>query len=195
MKVIGILGAGHIGKAVATQFLANGFQVLISNSKGPETLMTIVSELGTGAKAVTAADAASADIVVVAVPWVKVSDLTKLTDWKGKIVIDTSNRFEQGAGIEDSGLASSEIVQNYLPGAKVVKAMNTLLAKVLAESPSVGNGKRVLFISGDDKNAKAIVSELISKIGFAPIDLGTLASGGKLQQFNWPLNNQNFIKL
>jgi hypothetical protein len=195
MKVIGIVGAGHIGKAVATQFLANGFQVLISNSKGPETLMTIVSELGAGAKAVTAADAASADIVVVAVPWAKVSDLTKLTDWKGKIVIDTSNRFEQGAGMEDGGLASSEIVQNYLPGAKVVKAMNTLLAKVLAEGPSVGNGKRVLFISGDDKNAKAIVSELISKIGFAPIDLGTLASGGKLQQFNWPLNNQNFIKL
>jgi len=195
MKVIGILGAGHIGKAVATQFLANGFQVLISNSKGPETLMTIVSELGTGAKAVTPADAASADIVVIAIPWVKVRDLTRLTDWKGKIVIDTSNRFEQGAGIEDGGLTSSEIVQNYLPGAKVVKAMNTLLAKVLAEGPSVGNGKRVLFLSGDDKNAKAIVSELISKIGFAPIDLGTLASGGKLQQFNWPLNNQNFIKI
>jgi hypothetical protein len=195
MKIIGILGAGHIGKAAATRFLAKDFQVLISTSKGPETLTGIVSQLGTGAKAVTAAEAVAADIVLIAVPWTKVKDLTKLTDWNGKIVIDATNRFEQGAGIEDGGLASSEVVQNYLPGAKVVKAMNTLLAKVLTEDPSVGNGKRVLFISGDDNHAKAIVSGIFSKIGFAPIDLGTLASGGKLQQFNWPLNNQNLIKL
>ncbi|MGF7042674.1 putative dinucleotide-binding enzyme [Mucilaginibacter lappiensis] len=195
MKLIGILGAGHIGKAAATQFLANGCQVLISNSKGPETLTSVVSQLGTGAKAVTAAEAAAADIVLIAVPWPNIKDLTKLTDWNGKIVIDASNRFEQGDGIEDDGLASSEVVQNYLPGAKVVKAFNTLFAKVLAENPAVGNGKRVLFISGDDKNSKAIVSEIVSKIGFVPIDLGTLAAGGKLQQFRWPLNSQNFIKL
>jgi predicted dinucleotide-binding enzyme len=195
MKLIGILGAGHIGKAAATQFLANGYQVLISNSKGPETLTSVVSQLGTGAKAVTAAEAAAADIVLIAVPWPNIKDLTKLTDWNGKIVIDASNRFEQGDGIEDDGLASSEVVQNYLPGAKVVKAFNTLFAKVLAENPAVGNGKRVLFISGDDKNSKAIVSEIVSKIGFVPIDLGTLAAGGKLQQFRWPLNSQNFIKL
>jgi len=195
MKAIGILGAGPIGKAVATQFLANGFQVLISNSKGPGTLTTIVSELGTGAKAVTAAEAATAEVVLIAVPWTKVKELTQLTDWNGKIVIDASNRFEQGAVIEDGGLASSEVVKDYLPGARVVKAFNTLLAKVLAEDPQVGNGKRVLFISGDDQDAKASVSEIISKIGFAPIDLGPIASGGKLQQFNWPLNAQNFIKL
>lgn len=135
------------------------------------------------------------DIVLIAVPWPNIKDLTKLTDWNGKIVIDASNRFEQGDGIEDDGLASSEVVQNYLPGAKVVKAFNTLLAKVLAENPDVGNGKKVLFISGDDKNAKTVVSEIVSKIGFAPIDLGTLAGGGKLQQFKWPLNGQNFIKV
>jgi len=195
MKLIGILGAGHIGKAAAARFLANDFQVLISNSKGPETLTDIVSQLGTGAKAATAAEAAAADIILVAVPWAKVKDLTELTDWNGKIVIDATNRLEYGAGIEDGGLASSEIVQNYLTGAKVVKAMNTLSAKVLAADPSVGNGKRALFISGDDKDAKAIVSGIVSKIGFAPIDLGTLAAGGRLQQFNWPLNSQNFIKL
>jgi predicted dinucleotide-binding enzyme len=195
MKVIGILGAGHIGKAIATQFLANDFQVLISNSKGPETLVDIISQLGTGANAVTAAEATAAEIVVIAVPWIKVEDLTKLTDWTGKIVIDATNRFEQGAGIEDGGLASSEVVQNHLPGAKVVKVFNTLLAKVLAEDPCVGNGRRVLFISGDDNDAKAVVSGIVTKIGFAPIDLGQLAAGGKLQQFNWPLNNQNFIKL
>jgi predicted dinucleotide-binding enzyme len=110
-------------------------------------------------------------------------------------VIDASNRFEQGNGVEDGGLASSEVVQNYLAGAKVVKAFNTLFAEVLAEDPQIGNGKRVLFISGDNKDANATVSGIISKIGFAPIDLGPLAAGGKLQQFNWPLNNQNFIKL
>jgi hypothetical protein len=195
MKAIGIIGAGNIGKAVATQLLAKDFQVLISNSKGPETLTDVVSELGTGAKAVTAAEAAAADIVVIAVQWTKVKDLTRLTDWNGKIVIDASNRFEQGNGVEDGGLASSEVVQNYLAGAKVVKAFNTLFAEVLAEDPQIGNGKRVLFISGDNKDANATVSGIISKIGFAPIDLGPLAAGGKLQQFNWPLNNQNFIKL
>jgi predicted dinucleotide-binding enzyme len=195
MKVLGIIGAGNIGKAVATQLLAKDFQVLISNSKGPETLTDVVSKLGTGAKAVTAAEAAVAEIVVIAIPWTKVKDITELTDWNGKIVIDASNRLEQGNGVEDGGLASSEVVQNYLPGAKVVKAFNTVSAEVLAEDPNVGNGKRVLFISGDDKDAKASVSGIVSKIGFAPIDLGPLAAGGKLQQFNWPLSNQNFIKL
>ena len=195
MKAIGIIGAGNIGKAVAIQLLANDFQVLISNSKGPETLTAVVSKLGTGAKAVTATEAAAADIVVIAVPWTKVKDLTRLTDWNGKIVIDASNRFEQGNGVEDGGLASSEVVQNYLPGAKVVKGFNTLFAEVLAGDPQVGNGKRVLFISGDDKDAKATVSAIIGKIGFAPIDLGTLAAGGKLQQFNWPLASKNFVIL
>ena len=195
MKAIGIIGAGNIGKAVAIQLLANEFQVLISNSKGPETLTAVVSKLGTGAKSVTAAEAAAADIVVIAVPWTKVKDLTGLTDWNGKIVIDASNRFEQGNGVEDGGLASSEVVQNYLPGAKVVKGFNTLLAEVLAGDPKVGNGKRVLFISGDDKDAKATVSVIIGKIGFAPIDLGPLAAGGKLQQFNWPLASKNFVIL
>jgi len=121
MKVIGILGAGHIGKAEATQFLANGYQVLISNSKGPETLNSVVSQLGTGAKAVTVAEAAAADIVLIAVPWPNIKNLTKLRDWNGKIVIDASNRFEQGDGIEDDGLASSEVVQNYLPGALSIR--------------------------------------------------------------------------
>jgi predicted dinucleotide-binding enzyme len=132
---------------------------------------------------------------VIAVPWTKVKDLTRLTDWNGKIVIDASNRFEQGNGVEDGGLASSEVVQNYLPGAKVVKGFNTLFAEVLAGDPQVGNGKRVLFISGDDKDAKATVSAIIGKIGFAPIDLGPLAAGGKLQQFNWPLASKNFVIL
>jgi predicted dinucleotide-binding enzyme len=195
MNIIGILGAGNIGRAVASQLLANGFQVLISNSKGPETITDIVSQLGSGAKAVTASEAATADIVVIAVPWTKVSELSSITDWSGKIVIDATNRFEQGDGIEDGGLASSEVVQNHLPGAKIVKAFNTLFAKTLAADPNVENGKRVLFISGDHKDANAIVSDIISRIGFAPIDLGPLGAGGKLQQFNWPLNSKNFIKL
>jgi 8-hydroxy-5-deazaflavin:NADPH oxidoreductase len=195
MKVIGIIGAGNIGKAVATQLLAKDFQVLISNSKGPETLTDVVSKLGTGVKAVTAAEAAAADIVVIAIQWAKVKDIAQLTDWNGKIVIDASNRLEQGNGVEDGGLASSEVVQNYFPGAKVVKAFNTLSAEVLAGDPHVGNGKRVLFISGDDKDAKASVSGIVSKLGFAPIDLGPLAAGGKLAQFNWPLASKNFILL
>lgn len=193
-KVVGIIGAGHIGKATATQFLSIGWQVLISNSKGPHTLKDVVSQLGTGVKAATVAEAAAADIVVIAIPWTKVKDLTHLTDWNGKIVIDASNRLEYGTGTEDGGLASSEVVQNHLPGARVVKTFNTLLARILAQEPRVGNGKRVLFISGDDKDAKSKVIEIINEMGFAAIDLGTLAGGGRLQQFNWPLNDKDFIK-
>lgn len=85
-------------------------------------------------------------------------------------------------------------MQNHLPGAKVVKAFNTLFTKTLAEDPNVGKGNRVLFISGDNKEANAIGSDIISRMCFAPIDLGPLAAGGKLQQFNWPLNSQNFVK-
>ena len=85
-------------------------------------------------------------------------------------------------------------MQNHLPGARVVKTFNTLLARILAQEPRVGNGKRVLFISGDDKDAKSKVIEIINEMGFAAIDLGTLAGGGRLQQFNWPLNDKDFIK-
>lgn len=183
MKTIGIIGAGNIGQAVAAHLLKNNIPVIISNSKDPETLEDTISNLGDGIKAVTAAEAAGAEIVLLALPWWKVKDLTQITDWNGKIIIDATNNFTADHRIEDLGeSASSEVVQGYFPGANLVKVFNTLPSDVLEADPAVGNGRRVLFISGDDKEAKAEVSELIKIIGFATIDLGSLATGSKLQQ-------------
>lgn len=193
---IGIIGAGNIGKTIAAQLLKNGYSVKISNSRQPDSLEATVVQLGEGATAVTAAEAAEADMVVLAIPWLQVKTLTNLTDWKDKIVIDTTNHFiSPDFKMADLGnQASSEIVQEQLPGARVVKAFNTLYFKLLATDPVQENGHRVLFMSGDDPESKQQVGEMIKSIGFAPIDLGTL-SAGKLQQAKGVLALQNLIKL
>ncbi len=196
METIGIIGAGNIGKAVAAHLLRKNIPVIISNSKGPETLKDTIAQLGNGAKAVTAAEAAGAEIVLLALPWAKVPGLAPVTDWNGKIVIDATNHFTADYNVQDlGGRASSEVVQGYLPGARLVKAFNTLYARVLEADPAVGNGRRVLFISGDDEEAKVKVSKLIEQIGFAPIDLGSLATGSKYQQAKGTFSALNLIKL
>lgn len=196
-KSFGIIGAGNIGKTIAAHLLKNGYTVKISNSKDPGTLKETIDLLGNGAAAVTAGEAAEADIVLLALPWKNVKNITSITNWNNKIVIDATNHFispdMQVADLGDS--SSSEVVQDLLPGARVVKAFNTLFFKILALNPVEGNGHRVLFISGDDPEAKAVVSELINDIGFAPVDLGSLAKGGKLQQAKGPLLLLNLIKL
>lgn len=196
-KTIGIIGAGNIGKTIAAHLLKNGYAVNISNSRLPESLKETVALLGKGTTAVTAAEAAKkADIVILAIPWLQAKTLTNVTDWKNKIVIDASNHYiSPDFQMADLGnRASSEIVQEHLPGSRVVKAFNTLYFKILAGNPVEANGHRVLFISGDDNEAKEEVSEMIKNIGFAPVDLGSL-SAGKLQQAKGALALQNFIKL
>ncbi|MDQ2718762.1 MAG: NAD(P)-binding domain-containing protein [Bacteroidota bacterium] len=195
-KTIGIIGAGNIGKTIATHLLNNGYAVKISNSKQPESLKETVAQLGKGATAVTAAEAAEADMVILAMPWLQAQTLTNLTNWKDKIVVDACNHYiSPDFKMADLGnRASSEIVQEHLPGAHVVKAFNTLNFKLLADDPVQENGHRVLFMSGDDNEAKQQVGEMIKNIGFAPIDLGTL-SAGRVQQAKGPLALQNLIKL
>jgi len=196
MKTIGIIGAGNIGIAVAAHLLKNNISVFISNSKGPETLKETISKLGAGVKAVTTPEAAAADIVLLALPWSKVKNISTITDWKGKIVIDATNHFAANGQLEDTGgLTSSEVIQNLLPGARVIKAFNTLFATVLEGNPVVGNGRRVLFVSGNDPVAKGTVIELIKVIGFAPIDLGSLADGGKYQEAKGVFSGLNLIKV
>lgn len=195
-KTIGIIGAGNIGKTAAAHLLKAGFPVLISNSKSPDTIKGTIEILGTGAKAVTVSEVANADMVLLALPWSKVKMISNITDWKGKIVIDATNHFTANYDVEDlGGRVSSEVVQDQLAGARIVKAFNTLAAKVLAADPVTANGHRVLFISGDDDEAKAAVSEVIKDIGFAPVDLGSLSAGGKLQQAKGALSLLNLIKL
>lgn len=198
---IGLIGAGGIGQAIAGHVAKAGYELTVGNSRGPESLAGVVSGLGGRAKAGTREEAAQADIVFLAVRWPQVPDaLAGLPSWSGRILVDACNgALETPGGIRPAdlkGKTSSEIVAALAPGARVVKSCNTLVRAMLAADPRVGGGHRVLFVSGDDADAKKSVSGILEKAGFATVDLGALASGGKLQQFpGGPLPTLNLIKL
>ena len=196
---IGIIGAGGIGQAFAAHVARAGYEVIVSNSRDPESLAGLVRQLGPRAKAGTRQEAARADVVVVAVQWEHLrAALSDLPAWNGRILIDATNPVLQPGFrlAELNGSTSSEIVASLAPGARVVKVANTLLRAALAADPKQAGGRRVLFMSGDDAAAKADVSGILDKVGFATIDLGGLASGGRLQQFpGGPLPTLNLIKL
>src|SRR6202171_5976822 len=185
MMTIGTLGAGEVAQALAIHLLRAGHEVLLSNRRGPSSLKQLVAKLGKGARAVTMDEAARAPMVVPAVPWPEVEAvLGKLPDWEGRILIDATNHFLlPSMELADlKGRVSSEIVSELAPSAKVVKALNTLYASNLARDPKVGEGRRVIFVSGDDAGAKAEVNVLLKGLGFAAIDLGSLSEGGRAQQ-------------
>ncbi len=197
---IGIIGAGHIGQAVAKRLSSAGLEASISNSRGPESLSSLVRELGPGIKAATLQEAAKADIVFLAVPWTSHTDVVSdLPAWNGRIVIDAMNAVSIGpegvAALDLGGRPSSEVVAEHLPGARVVKAFNTLTAAVLASDPRQSGGHRVMFMSGTDADAKTTVAHLIGQLGFAAIDLGDFESGRRVQQFpGGPLAAVNLVK-
>ena len=197
-KTFGIIGAGNIGQTVARHLLKAGYPVILANSSGGDSLTEITRSLGAGAIAGTVLQAAQADIVLLSLPWSQVPTLKDITDWTGKTVIDATNHFITYAPdfkVEDlGGKASSEVVASSLPGAKIVKAFNTIFYKTLAEDPKTLGGNRVLFVSGSDQASKNEVISVIAALGFAPIDLGTLAEGSKLQQAKGPLATLNLIK-
>ncbi|MFF1685813.1 NADPH-dependent F420 reductase [Streptomyces sp. NPDC058254] len=196
-STIGVLGAGEIGRAVADKAVRHGHEVLIGNSRGPETLKAVAERLGPKAHAVTAEEAAQPDLVFLAVPFFAVPDLTSLTDWSGKIVVDTTNQFAEAnpwRGRYDVGdLTGSEWVAQRLPGARVVKAFNTLFAAFIAADPQHEEGRQVVFYAGDDADAKSAVSALLDQFGFAALDLGGLREGGRLMQLDGPLSARHFL--
>ncbi|QRN93543.1 NAD(P)-binding domain-containing protein [Archangium violaceum] len=196
---IGIIGAGSIGQALAGHMAKIGHEVIVSNSRGPESLGGLVRQLGPRARAGTRQEAAKADLVMFSVPWEQVPEaLSGLPAWNGRILVDATNPvLLPGFRLAElGGKTSSEVVASLAPGARVVKAANTLLAAVLAADPRQSGGRRVLFMSGDDAPAKAEVGELFGKAGFAAVDLGELAIGGRSQQFpGGPLATLNLIKL
>jgi len=199
MSIIGIIGSGAIGTAFATTLARAGIAATISNSRGPDSLKEQVHALGSSIKADTREQAARADIVLVAVNWGKLpAALAGLPDWDNRIIIDANNPIEAPLfkPVDLKGRGSSEVFAELVPGARVVKAFNHLRAEILASDPQEKGGRRVLFYSGDDNTAKAEVAALIDRIGFAGIDLGSLAVGGKLAQFpGGPLPNQNLVKI
>src|SRR6266446_96502 len=179
-----IIGSGAIGSALAGHFASKGIEVSLANNRGPSSLKDIVRKLGSKVKAVTVKEAASADIVILAVPFPAVPDaVSAISDWRGRIVVDATNAVDLPSftPTDLGGRLSSEIVAQAVPGARVVKAFNTLMAAVLASNPVQGGGRRVIFISSDDVDAAAAVAALCEQLGFYPIDLGRISQGGRLQ--------------
>jgi 8-hydroxy-5-deazaflavin:NADPH oxidoreductase len=175
---IGVVGAGHIGANAARLFARAGHEVAISNSRGPETLSGIVEEIGGNVRAATIEEAADfGDVVLEAIPFGRYEELPA-ERLAGKIVIDASNYYPQRDGeIELDGLTSTEAVARHLPDSRVVKAFNTIYYERLANEGRPGfpvEERQVVFVAGDDEEAKGIVSRLIEEIGFAPVDTGSL---------------------
>lgn len=151
---VGIIGAGRLGQAMARTVLRAGRQVVLANSRGPETLASVVSTLGDGASAGTVEQAARAGIVVIAVPWPRVAAAVEGLRWDDRIVIDATNNFDPS---DLNGSTSSQVVAGLVSGARVLKAASTLGAPVLGSDPHEAGGRRVIFLSGDDADAKSEV--------------------------------------
>jgi predicted dinucleotide-binding enzyme len=195
---VGMIGAGRVAQAIAARAVAADHQVTLSNSRGPETLAELVARLGANASAGTVAEAAQADLVVLAVGWDKVPAAVQgLPDWNRRIVIDATNQWN-GPGTEvDLGDATgSERNAALMPGARVVKAFNTLFASVVAaHGSSRVAGRLVVFLAGDDTDANAKVSAFIDSLGFAAVDLGALRTGRLMQVGGGPLSGLHVIKI
>ena len=188
MPTIGLIGAGHIGSQLARLAVANGYDVVISNSRGPESLAGLVAELGPKARAGTVLDAAQAgDIVVVTIP-LKHYRTVPVEPLAGKIVIDTNNYYPQRDGhipeLDDESLTTAELLQQHLPNSKVVKAFNHIYAAELTThgQPAGTKDRRALVIAGDDAGAKATVARLIDQFGFDVVDAGPLKEGWRIQR-------------
>lgn len=194
---LGILGAGKIGAAAARLFVAAGHEVAVSNSRGPGSLRRLVTELGPRAHAMSVAEAAVfGDVVFLAVPWHLSEALPPAAVLRDKIVIDAMNPYRPEGGFFDLGNStSSEEVLKRLPGAKLVKAFNTISYEHLAtrgrkELPI--EERHAIYVAGDNPQAKEMVSKLIEDIGFAPVDTGSLREGGRIQQPESSIFDQTF---
>jgi predicted dinucleotide-binding enzyme len=200
---IGIIGAGNIGANVARLFAKAGHHVAISNSRGPQSLASLVATLGANVTATTTDDAAKfGEVILLAVPWRTPEALPSASLLKGKIVIDAMNHYTSTGDVHDLGSStSSEEVAKRLPGTRIVKAFNTMYFETLRTGGRQDpNNRLVLFVAGDDTEAKAVVSKLIEDIGFAPVDTGSLREGGRLQQpgsviYNKPMTTEQANKL
>jgi predicted dinucleotide-binding enzyme len=194
----GTIGAGAVALAFARAALAAGHEVALSGGRGPAPLAGKVAELGHGASAATVAAAASLDYVLLAVPWTNIKDaLRGLPAWNGGVLIDATNPFSEYSPnlvlADLRGEGASEIVAGLAPGARVVKAFNSIVIERFNEGPAKDGGRRVIFISGDDAEPKEFIKGLIKSFGFEPIDLGGLVTGGRLQQAGGPLAGHDLV--
>ncbi|MDQ1429668.1 MAG: 8-hydroxy-5-deazaflavin:NADPH oxidoreductase [Actinomycetota bacterium] len=187
MTTLGTIGAGSIGSNVARAALTHGHDVVLSNSRGPDTLGEVVSALGTRARAGTVQDAASeGDVVLVAIP-LKNYRSVPAAAVGDKIVIDADNYYPQRDGhipeLDDERTTSAELLQAHLPEAKVVKTFNHIqAAQIVSDGTPPGTpDRRALAIAGDDQAAKDTVAALLDEFGFDVVDAGPLAEGWRFQ--------------
>jgi 8-hydroxy-5-deazaflavin:NADPH oxidoreductase len=192
---IGIVGAGRVGVAVGRQLISAGHHVRLSSARGPQALTPVAHDIG--AHAVSVADAAMSELVLLAVPWLAVPEvLDPLPDWQGRILVDATNAFvsfEPLTLADLDGRSASVIVAEHAPGARVVKAFNSVTMDNFDKGPRQGEARRVLFVSGDDVGAKRSVNELITELGYTVIDLGGLDEGGRTQQPGGPLAGRDLL--
>lgn len=188
MTTLGLIGAGDIGSALARAAIVQGWDVVLSNSRGPETLADLVADLGPSARASTPAGAAeAADLAVVTVPLKAIGDVP-VEPLVGKVVIDTNNYYPQRDGqidvLDEESTTTAELLQARLPGSSVVKAFNHIASAHISEhaQPAGTDDRRALAIAGDDAEAKAEVTRFIDSIGFDAVDLGPLAEGWRVQR-------------
>ena len=187
MTTIGLVGAGNIGSQLARLAVANGYDVVISNSRGPETLAPLIAELGQKARAASPVEAAeAADIAVVTIPLHAIHTVP-VDALSGKVVIDTNNYYYQRDGkipeLDAESTTSAELLQQLLPGSRVVKAFNHIQAVALTveAQPAGSENRRALIVAGDDEAAKAAVVQIIDQFGFDTVDLGPLSEGWRIQ--------------
>lgn len=188
MTTIGLIGAGHIGSTLARLAVDRGHDVVLSNSRGPETLADLVDELGPHARAATVQEAASAgDLVVVTIP-LKNIDSVPVEPLAGKVVIDTNNYYPardgQIAELDDESTTTAELLQRHLPASRVVKAFNHIRFADLASQgrPAGSPDRRALAVASDDPEAKQQVARLIDELGYDVVDAGPLAEGWRYQR-------------
>ncbi|MFE9576032.1 NADPH-dependent F420 reductase [Nocardia sp. NPDC006044] len=187
MTTLGLIGSGNIGSTVARLAIAAGLDVVLSNSRGPQTLADLVTELGPRARAATADEAAAAgDIVVVTVPLRNYRQVP-VAPLAGKVVIDTNNYYPDRDGtfpeLEDGSTTSSELLQKHLPTSKVVKAFNNIYFAHLGQlARPIGSPERTaLPIAGDDADAKAAAAQLLDVLGYDTVDVGPLSESWRFQ--------------
>jgi predicted dinucleotide-binding enzyme len=188
MATVGFIGSGNIGSTVARLAVAGGYDVVLSNSRSPDTLADLVEHLGSAARAATPAEAASsADLVVATIPLHRYRDLP-VKALRDTVVVDTMNYYPSRDGtipeLEDESTTTSELVQAFLTGSRVVKAFNSIYFRHLAELAR-GSGtpdRSALPIAGDDPAAKAEVAALLDSLGYDTVDAGPLAEGWRFQR-------------
>lgn len=195
---VGTIGAGTVAKAITSHAVAAGHSVVLSNSRGPESLVEVAAELGPNASAGTVIDAASAEIAILAVHWASVPEVAEsVPDWGGRIVVDATNQWASfpmvAADLGDE--TGSERNAELLHGARLVKAFNTLFGRITAQDPRHVEGRLIVFLAGDDADAKATVAEFVDSLGFAPVDLGDLRIGRLMQVGGGPLSGLHALKM